>query len=138
MLSSNDSPHQVLFVCRHNAVRSQIAEALLRCISHGNVEVFSAGVGPAPVPAYIQDWVGRLYGNDVNLKSSSLDTMASLQFDTIITLCDKSHITIAEHPEDHRHVRWNFPHPDDPESLQHLEIELSDRIRLFLQANRLL
>ena len=38
---------QVLFVCVHNAGRSQMAAALLDCKAEGRVTVFSAGSEPA-------------------------------------------------------------------------------------------
>jgi protein-tyrosine-phosphatase len=43
---SSDAP-QVLFLCVHNAGRSQIAAALARCIGDGRVRVRSAGSEPA-------------------------------------------------------------------------------------------
>lgn len=133
MLSST-RPHRILFVCRHNAFRSQLAEALTRSISHGRVEVASAGVEPAPVPASVVEWISRIPGAANDIRSKSLDEFKDQHFDTIVTLCDKSHGALPEHPEDRQHVRWDFHHPDDPESLRHLEIELSERIRVFLSA----
>jgi arsenate reductase len=41
------SPPEVLFVCVHNAGRSQIAAALLQRKAEGRVRVFSAGSEPA-------------------------------------------------------------------------------------------
>jgi arsenate reductase (thioredoxin) len=43
----SDSPPEVLFVCVHNAGRSQIAAALLERKAEGRVRVFSAGSEPA-------------------------------------------------------------------------------------------
>jgi arsenate reductase len=43
----SDSPPKVLFVCVHNAGRSQMAAALLERRSEGRVRVFSAGSEPA-------------------------------------------------------------------------------------------
>lgn len=40
----------VLFVCRHNTGRSQMAEAYLRHFAGDNVDVFSAGTIPADRP----------------------------------------------------------------------------------------
>ncbi|HEY2643592.1 MAG TPA: arsenate reductase ArsC [Galbitalea sp.] len=37
----------VLFVCVHNAGRSQMAAGYLRALSHGEVDVYSAGSEPA-------------------------------------------------------------------------------------------
>ena len=43
---------RVLFICTHNAARSQMAEGLLRAL-HGELyEVFSAGTEPAGVSPY--------------------------------------------------------------------------------------
>lgn len=129
--------HRVLFVCRHNAVRSQIAEALMKHISRGRVETYSAGIEPMAVPRFVNTWASELYRAPTTLQSISLDELAGEHFDTIITLCDKSHAALAEHPGDRYHVRWDFHHPEDEDALIQLEIELSDRIRLFLQAHRL-
>ena len=38
---------RVLFLCTGNSARSQIAEALLRKLSRGRADVFSAGASPA-------------------------------------------------------------------------------------------
>jgi arsenate reductase len=98
----------------------------------------SAGIEPQAVPEFVSVWVRELYGESTDLQSTSLDELADQHFDTIITLCGKSHDALPEHPEDRRHVRWDFHHPDDEAALRHLEIELSERIRLFLQANPLI
>ena len=84
------------------------------------------------------EWVSQLYGASTKLQSTPLDDAANHHFDIIVTLCDKSHAALPEHPEDRRHVRWDFHHPDYEKSLRHLEIELSERIRVFLQANHLI
>lgn len=53
---------QVLFVCVHNAGRSQMAAGLLKLRSHGRVEVRSAGSTPAdeinPVAVQAMDELG--------------------------------------------------------------------------------
>ena len=41
-------PLRVLFLCTGNSARSQVGEALLRHMSRGQVEVFSAGSQPRP------------------------------------------------------------------------------------------
>jgi protein-tyrosine-phosphatase len=44
-----DTKPRVLFVCTHNAARSQMAEALLRHYAGERFEVLSAGVAPTQV-----------------------------------------------------------------------------------------
>lgn len=42
-----DRPYNVLFICRHNTARSQMAEALLRSVSKRRFIAYSAGTEPA-------------------------------------------------------------------------------------------
>src|ERR1700730_8600190 len=45
-------PTRSLFLCTGNSARSQMAEALLRHLSKGQVEAFSAGSNPNKLPPY--------------------------------------------------------------------------------------
>ncbi|MGB0713061.1 MAG: hypothetical protein ACPGUC_05820 [Gammaproteobacteria bacterium] len=133
-MSVPDTAHRVLFVCRHNAVRSRIAEALLRHRAGAGVSVTSAGVEPEPVPEAVERWLSRF--DDVPPAAPQpLSAVSAEHFDTVITLCDKSHAALAEHPDDRHHIRWDFHHPDDASSLRQLEIELAERIDLLVQVN---
>lgn len=132
------SAASILFICRHNSIRSQIAAALTHKISQGSVTTHSAGPEPLPVPGYINQWVTNLLGEAQELQSQSLEAVADQAYDLIITLCDKTHTALPELASDTQHIRWDFQHPDDEESLRHLEIELSERIRLLLLAKGLI
>lgn len=132
------STASILFICRHNSIRSQIAAALTEKISQGKVSTASAGPEPVTVPDYVNQWIGNLLGEPRQLQSQSLETVADKAFDLIITLCDKTHAALPELASDTQHIRWDFHHPDDEESLRHLEIELSERIRLLLLAKGLI
>ncbi|MFL2986159.1 MAG: arsenate reductase ArsC [Candidatus Poriferisodalaceae bacterium] len=77
----------VLFVCVHNAGRSQMAAALLQHHSMGRIEVRSAGsapgeqINPAAVQA-LQEW-----GIDVSqLEPKKLDPLVVEQSDVVITM----------------------------------------------------
>lgn len=43
---------KVLFICTHNAARSQMAEGLLRSLYGNRYEVYSAGTQPSRVNPY--------------------------------------------------------------------------------------
>ena len=77
----------VLFVCVHNAGRSQMAAALLQQHAMGRIKVKSAGsapgqqINPAAVQA-LQEW-----GIDISgLEPKKLDIQAVEQFDVVITM----------------------------------------------------
>ncbi|MBQ0755459.1 MAG: hypothetical protein KBT66_01120 [Amphritea sp.] len=57
---------------------------------------------------------------------------------TLITLRDKNHIALPEIKSVQRHIRWDFQHADEPDALRHLEVEISERLRLMLLAKGLL
>lgn len=82
----SDKP-SVLFVCVHNAGRSQMAAAYLSHLSHGAVEVRSAGsapadkVNPAAVAAMAED------GIDIAAETPKvLTTEAVQESDVVITM----------------------------------------------------
>ena len=77
----------VLFVCVHNAGRSQIAAALLNMYGAGRVEVLSAGSAPADHinPAVIEAM--REIGIDVTAETPKLLTTQAVEAsDVVITM----------------------------------------------------
>jgi arsenate reductase len=82
---------KVLFFCKHNACRSQMAEALLRRMAGDRFEVYSAGLHPSPIHPLVQT-VMEERGIDVSKQTSkSIDLYAGKEiFDTIIIVCKAS------------------------------------------------
>lgn len=133
------APFRILFVCRHNSVRSQLAAALTQRIGGEGVLALSAGPEPQPVAPHIAQLISSLTGSSADqVRAHPLAELAEQSFDLIITLCDKTHQAIAEHPHDSEHLKWDFPAAEDEESLRQLEIGLSERIRLLLLARHLI
>ena len=77
----------VLFVCVHNAGRSQMAAALLEAMGEGRVEVHSAGTAPAEsVNPVVVDAMNEL-GIDLRGRSPNrLDRTAVQAADVIVTM----------------------------------------------------
>jgi protein-tyrosine-phosphatase len=80
-------PPSVLFVCIHNAGRSQMAAALLAHHAQGRVQVFSAGSEPAdrvnPAVVEAMEEVGLDVSHEFPKKLATEDVAAS---DVVITM----------------------------------------------------
>ena len=87
-MSVSREKKRVLFICTHNAARSQRAEGLLR-VFHGDIyEAFSAGTEPGRVnPCAIK--VIAENGSDIGAhRSNGLQEFSDQKFDYVVTVCD--------------------------------------------------
>jgi arsenate reductase len=77
----------ILFLCTHNANRSQMAEGWTRHLMAAKLEAYSAGVEPTSVdPLAIE--VMKEAGVDISEQASkSADVLSDIEFDYVVTLC---------------------------------------------------
>jgi arsenate reductase (thioredoxin) len=77
----------VLFVCVHNAGRSQMAAALLERLAHGRVKVRSAGSAPADeIHAGVRDAMAEV-GIDISkARPRKLETSDVHKADVVVTM----------------------------------------------------
>lgn len=96
----------VLFVCRHNTGRSQMAEAYLRHFAGDGVEVASAGTIPADKPADVVVQAMADDGIDISLALPKLiDEAAAQRATLIITMgCDVEGVPRVD-------ADWGLPDP---------------------------
>jgi protein-tyrosine-phosphatase len=89
--AAGDLPGAVLFACNHNALRSPMAEAILKHLVGGRIYVDSAGVRagePDPFAAAVMDEIGI----DISRhKPKSLDALKDGSFDLIVSLSPEAH-----------------------------------------------
>lgn len=118
-----DANPRVLFVCTHNAARSQMAEGILRHLAHGTVDIESAGTEPSQVHPLAVEAVKRLLDVDISgQRSKSVDEFAGQHFDYVITLCDSAKETCPVFTGDPERIHWRF---DDPAAVQGSEADRS-------------
>jgi ArsR family transcriptional regulator, arsenate/arsenite/antimonite-responsive transcriptional repressor / arsenate reductase (thioredoxin) len=81
-----EPPLSVLFLCTGNSARSQMAEALLRHLSKGRIEVFSAGSAPqSDVHPLAKATLQSKFGIDASdLHPKSMTRFAGQHFDYVI------------------------------------------------------
>ena len=79
---------KVLFICTHNSVRSQMAEALLRTLYGNYYEAYSAGIEPSSVNPYAIEVMKEL-GIDLSThRSKSIEEFQGMVFDYVVTICN--------------------------------------------------
>jgi arsenate reductase len=87
-MTGKERKRKILFVCTHNASRSQMAEGLLRELRGDRWEAYSAGTAPTAVhPAAVA--VMAEIGIDIRgHHSKGLDAFQDIVFDEVVTVCD--------------------------------------------------
>ncbi|MEG6585708.1 arsenate reductase ArsC [Dendrosporobacter sp. 1207_IL3150] len=81
---------RVLFLCTHNAARSQMAEGLLRSLGGDKYEVYSAGTEPTLVNPYAVQVMAEI-GIDISKHySKSINEFRKTNFHHVVSLCDKT------------------------------------------------
>jgi arsenate reductase len=120
-----DKRFKVLFICRRNAARSLMAEALLRRWGMGRFEVYSAGPEPLdqPHPAAME-LLEKVGIETEKLYPKSWDIYAGADapvMDFIFFTCEETaHREQPDWPGHPMIAQWSFP---DPLSLKGSEIE---------------
>ena len=101
----------VVFLCRANSARSQIAEGWLRTLSAGKLTVRSAGTQPArlhPLAEMVMAEVGVDIGHH---QSKHVDTLAQLAPDVVVTVCDIAREECAVWHQAGAQLHWSIPDP---------------------------
>jgi protein-tyrosine-phosphatase len=104
---------RVLFLCTGNSARSQMAEALLKKLSRGRADVYSAGTHPQPeVHPFARQVLHEHFDIDpVGLRPKHLSSFLGQQFDFVITVCDRAAETCPVFPGDPERIHWSFEDP---------------------------
>lgn len=139
------SPHKpirILFLCTGNSARSQMAEGLLRHLSKGQVEAFSAGSDPRKLHPYAVRVMASMNIDIGQHRAKHFDEFRGQSFDHIITVCDRVKEicpTFPGNPEP-EHIHWSLPDPslmDGSEEekyavFEQIALQLRTRIRYLL------
>jgi protein-tyrosine-phosphatase len=134
-------PVRVLFLCPDNSARSQMAEALTRHLSQGQLEVLSAGSQPAArVHPLATRAIARLGADMSQHVPKSCHLFEDQAFDRVVILRDTEQEDPLDFPGNSPVITWNTPDPRKAEGTElervrafdRLAIELNTRVRLLL------
>ena len=139
------APPRVLFLCTGNSARSQMAEAILRHLAKGAVEVESAGSDPrARIHPEAREAVRRLFGLEMTgQRPKSMNDFVSEKFDFVITVCDRAAEACPNFPGAPEVICWSLPDPAEAagtgeerrRAFEDSARDLMQRIRLWLAAH---
>jgi arsenate reductase len=116
----------VLFICRHNSGRSQIAEAYLKKLAGERIQVESAGLEPAQAVNPLVVEVMREEGFDLsgNKPQSAFELFkAGRLFDHVVTVCSDTENQCPIFPGITQ--RWHVPFPDPASATGNREEQLA-------------
>jgi arsenate reductase len=124
---------RVLILCTGNAARSQMAEGLLRALSHGALDVVSAGIRPTQVhPLAIRAMQER--GIEIrHHRSKSVSEFAGESFDYVITVCDAAAEACPTLPGSAQRIHWSLPDPATATGSEDERLVVFRRVRNALE-----
>ena len=137
---------RVLFLCAHNAARSQMAEALLRHHAGDQFEVLSAGLNPTEIhPMTLRVLEEDGIGTDA-LRAEGLDRyMAKVTVQYAIVVCEKTQEHCPKlYPFAQRTLYWPFEDPaafqgspaEQLEKFREVRDQIDQRVRSWLSEAR--
>jgi arsenate reductase len=102
---------KVLFICTHNAARSQMAEGYLRTKYENRFDAFSAGTEISTVSSNAIQ-VMKEIGIDISQqRSKSLDEFDGNKMDIVVTVCDNAKAACPFFPGAKKTIHMSFPDP---------------------------
>lgn len=125
---------KVMFVCRRNSCRSQMAEGFARKFAQGKVAIASAGLAASRVhPTAIQ--VMAEENIDLTVQTSDcLDNFAPEDFDAVISMCGCGVSLPEAWLTRDIFADWDLPDPDGQplEVFHQVRDEIKQRVKMLI------
>ena len=131
---------KVLFLCTGNSCRSQMAEGWTRHLKGDRIEPYSAGVEPHGMDPRAVGAMAEV-GVDISRhRSKDVSDLDHIEFDYVITVCDRAHESCPFFPAITRvlHVGFEDPpklavdSPTEEDAMVHYR-RVRDEIRRFVE-----
>ncbi len=120
---------RVLFMCIHNAARSQMAEGLFRDLYGDNFDVYSAGSDPQKVDSLAIKAMEEIGINISNHRSKSLKEFEGQEFQYVITVCGNQYNACPFFAGGKKYFKQPFEDPAAFEGTEEEKLELFKKVR---------
>jgi arsenate reductase len=122
-------PVRVLFLCTGNSARSQMAEGLLRALGGKDFEVHSAGLEPRELHPLAIKAMAESNIDISGQRSKHLNEFLDIQFDYIITVCDRAKDSCPTFPRDSENIHWGYDDPAAAPGTEEEQLAVFRRVR---------
>lgn len=120
---------KVLFICTHNSARSQMAEAFLNYLYPDRFEAYSAGTKPGALNQYAVKVMQEM-GIDLGKHySKHLSEFAGMEFDYVVTVCDKARESCPFFPGAKTYIHKSFDDPSQASGTDDEILEFTRKVR---------
>jgi arsenate reductase len=119
----SDKKIRVLFLCKHNKARSQMAEALLKARAGDRFEVKSAGFNPQPIMPAVVEAMAEMGIDIADHPSTDVKQyIGKTYFGYVIIVCKRDELDCPRtFPVPGKLLNWEF---DDPAAFTGTEEEI--------------
>jgi arsenate reductase len=118
----------ILFLCTHNAARSQMAEGLMNSFLGTHFEAFSAGVESTQVHPYAIQVMKELDIDISDHQSKHINVFKDRSFDIVVTVCDHAQETCPFFPGK-QVLHQSFYDPSQVEGSEEEQLAVFRRVR---------
>ena len=120
----------VLFLCTHNAARSQMAEGFLQEYAGDEFEVYSAGFEPWPVHPPVRQVMEEVGIDIADQYAKDVEKyLGEKHFGYIITVCARAEELCPTFPGMGQRLFWPFEDPATAEGSEEEKLEAFRRVR---------
>ena len=139
--ASKPKQFKILFLCTGNSARSILAEYFLKRLDPTHFEVYSAGASPkGRVNPHVLELLKDSYHIDASgARSKSWEELKDVQFDFVITVCDRARESCPVWPGQPIVAHWGSEDPDaavgeekQREAIRKVGLEIYRRLGLFV------
>ncbi|MGZ4863944.1 MAG: arsenate reductase ArsC [Halobacteriota archaeon] len=102
---------RILFLCTHNAARSQMAEGFVNVLYGDRYEAHSAGNEPTELHPCAITVMAEVGIDIASQRSKSLDDLDDMSFDCVVTLCADSQENCPIFAGGETYLQQPFPDP---------------------------
>jgi len=99
----------VLFLCRNNSIRSQMAEAIVNSYYSKSHSAFSGGTEPTNVNLYTIKVLKEINIDISNAKSKNIEIFKNMKFNHVIRVCEDDRCPYFPNADNHIYQTFNDP-----------------------------